>query len=72
MTAIDTATNRVVATIPNGQAAQALVYVPEAAPAAAAGIESLQPLGLAGSALHFALSGVGSNNPTTFLCSTRG
>ena len=50
VTAIDTATNRVVATIPNGQAAQALVYVPEAAPAAAAGIESLQPLGLAGSA----------------------
>ena len=37
VTAIDTATNRVVATIPNGQAAQALVYVPEAAPAAAAG-----------------------------------
>jgi YVTN family beta-propeller protein len=64
VTAIDTATNRVVATIPNGQAAQALVYVPEAAPAAAAGIESLQPLGLAGSALHFALTGVGSN-PTT-------
>ena len=65
VTAIDTATNRVVATIPNGQAAQALVYVPEAAPAAAAGIESLQPLGLAGSALHFALTGAGSNNPTT-------
>jgi YVTN family beta-propeller protein len=64
VTAIDTATNRVVATIPNGQAAQALVYVPEAAPVAAAGIESLQPLGLAGSALHFALTGVGSN-PTT-------
>jgi len=31
LTAIDTATNRVIATIPNGQAAQALVYVPEAA-----------------------------------------
>src|SRR6478672_5533392 len=65
VTAIDTATNRVVATIPNGQAAQALVYVPEAAPAAAAGIEGLQPLGLAGSAVHFALTGAGSNNPTT-------
>src|SRR6201991_1811979 len=65
VTAIDTATNRVVATIPNGQAAQALVYVPEAAPAAAAGTESLQPLGLAGSALHFTLSGPGNNNPTT-------
>jgi YVTN family beta-propeller protein len=65
VTAIDTATNRVIAMIPNGQAAQALVYVPEAAPAAAAGTESLRPLGLAGSALHFALSGPGSNNPTT-------
>ena len=32
VTAIDTATNRVIATIPNGQAAQALVYVPEAVP----------------------------------------
>jgi YVTN family beta-propeller protein len=65
VTAIDTATNRVVATIPNGQAAQALVYVPEAAPTAAAGVEGLQPLGLAGSALHFVLTGPGSNNPTT-------
>src|SRR3954470_12970255 len=65
VTAIDTSTNRVIATIPNGQAAQALVYVPEAAPAAAAGAESLQPLGLAGSALHFALTAPGSNNPTT-------
>ncbi len=34
VTAIDTSTNRVIATIPNGQAAQALVYVPEAAPTA--------------------------------------
>src|SRR6266851_80240 len=59
VTAIDTATNRVIATIPNGQAAQALVYVPEAAPAAAAGSENLQPLGLAGSAVHLALQAPG-------------
>jgi YVTN family beta-propeller protein len=65
VTAIDTATNRVIATIPNGQAAQALVYVPEAAPTPVAGTESLQPLGLAGSAVHFALTGPGSANPTT-------
>jgi YVTN family beta-propeller protein len=65
VTAIDTTTNRVIATIPNGQAAQALVYVPEAAPTAVAGTESLQPLGLAGSAVHFALTGPGSKNPTT-------
>src|SRR5215217_691896 len=36
VTAIDTATNQVIATIANGQAAQALVYVPDAAPSAGA------------------------------------
>src|SRR5262245_38186939 len=56
VTAIDTATNRVVATIPNGQAAQALVYVPQAAPAQGAGAENLQPLGLAGMAAHLTLA----------------
>lgn len=65
VTAIDTATNRVIATIPNGQAAQALVYVPGAAPAGVAGTEGLQPLGLAGSALHFALTGLDGKNATT-------
>jgi len=56
VTAIDTAANRVVATIPNGQAAQALVYVPQAAPAQGAGAENLQPLGLAGMAAHLTLA----------------
>jgi YVTN family beta-propeller protein len=65
VTAIDTATNRVIATIPNGQAAQALVYVPEAVPTQAAGAESLQPLGLAGAAVHFALAAPGGHNTTT-------
>jgi YVTN family beta-propeller protein len=65
VTAIDTSTNRVIATIPNGQAAQALVYVPEAAPAGIAGTENLQPLGLAGAAVHLALTAPGSKNPTT-------
>jgi YVTN family beta-propeller protein len=65
VTAIDTATNRVVATIPNGQAAQALVYVPEAVPAATAGTENLQPLGLAGAAVHFALAAPGSSQATS-------
>src|SRR6201987_5300393 len=37
VTAIDTATNQVIATIPNGQAAQALVYVPGAPPTETAG-----------------------------------
>src|SRR5215475_12739332 len=62
--AIDTLTNKVIATIPIGQAPQALVYVPNAIPAASesgnaamsmmpgvpgrAGTENLNPLGVAG------------------------
>ena len=65
VTAIDTSANRVIATIPNGQAAQALVYVPQAAPNEAAGIENLQPLGLAGRAAHLALAMPGSSLVTT-------
>jgi YVTN family beta-propeller protein len=65
VTAIDTTTNRVIATIPNGQAAQALVYVPEAAPTQSAGTENLQPLGMAGSAAHLTLAAPGSTSVTT-------
>jgi len=65
VTAIDTATNRVIATIPNGQAAQALVYVPGAAPTEAAGVENLQPLGLAAAAAHLTLAAPGSSISTT-------
>src|SRR5262245_14872001 len=65
VTAIDTSTNRVIATIPNGQAAQALVYVPEAAPTSSAGSENLQPLGLAGAAAHLTLTAPGSTTSTT-------
>jgi YVTN family beta-propeller protein len=61
VTAIDTASNRVIATIPNGQAAQALVYVP----AAAAGGENLQPLGIAGAAAHLTLAAPGGHVATT-------
>ena len=62
--AIDTLTNKVIATSPIGQAAQAVVYVPNAVPATMehgnsamtmmpvvperAGAENLQPLGIAG------------------------
>jgi YVTN family beta-propeller protein len=63
--AIDTATNQVIATIPNGQAAQALVYVPQAAPDATAGIASLQPLGRAAAAVHLTLAAPGMQKPTT-------
>src|SRR5271169_6432981 len=45
--AIDTLTNKVIATSPSGQAAQAVVYVPNAVPDGP-GTQGLQPLGLAG------------------------
>ncbi len=65
VTAIDTTTNQVIATIPNGQAAQALVYVPEAVPTQSAGVDKLQPLGRAGAAAHLTLAAPGNSNATT-------
>jgi YVTN family beta-propeller protein len=53
--AIDTATNRCVATIPVGQLPQALVYVPNAV-ASDKGTVNLKPLGLAAQALHLELT----------------
>jgi hypothetical protein len=47
------------------QAAQALVYVPQAAPTQSAGTENLQPLGMAGSAAHLTLAAPGSTRVTT-------
>jgi YVTN family beta-propeller protein len=58
LAAIDTLTNKVIATIPIGQAPQAITYVPDAVPDGA-GTDSLQPLGLAGAAAHLALAPVG-------------
>jgi YVTN family beta-propeller protein len=55
LAAIDTLTNKVIATIPIGQAPQAVVYVPGAVPAGD-GTTGLQPLGLAGETAHFVLS----------------
>jgi YVTN family beta-propeller protein len=52
--AIDTLVNEVVATIPGGQAPQALVYVPNAVPTGA-GTDHLEPLGTAGRAAGLAL-----------------
>ncbi len=54
MIAIDTSTNRVVASVPIGQAPQAIAYVPNAVPAGA-GTDGLVPLGVAGQAAHFAM-----------------
>ena len=50
--AIDTATNKVVATIPIGQTSQALVYVPNAVPEGA-GTDNLVPLGEAANSAKF-------------------
>ena len=54
LVAIDTLTNKVIATVPIGQAPQAVVYVPDAVPEGA-GTQGLQPLGVAGQAAHFAM-----------------
>jgi YVTN family beta-propeller protein len=54
LAAIDTLTNEVIATIPIGQAAQAVNYVPNAVPDGD-GRKGLQPLGLAGQATHLSL-----------------
>ncbi|WP_296228283.1 YncE family protein [Ralstonia sp. UBA689] len=51
---IDTLTNKVVANVPIGQAPQALTYVPNAVPEGD-GTQNLQPLGLAGQAIHLTL-----------------
>jgi YVTN family beta-propeller protein len=52
--AIDTVTNTVIATVPIGQAPQALAYVTNAVPEGA-GTNGLQPLGIAGQAAHLTM-----------------
>jgi YVTN family beta-propeller protein len=54
MTAIDTSTNKVIATSPVGQAPQAITYVANAVPDGD-GAQGLQPLGVAGQAAHLTL-----------------
>ena len=55
MAAIDTLSNRVIATIPVGQAPQALTYVPNAVPEGD-GMQNLQSLGVGGNVVHLALA----------------
>ncbi len=61
---IDTLDNRALATIPVGQAPQALVYVPEAV-SFGTGAENLQPLGLAGNATHLKLADAAGHELST-------
>ena len=62
--AIDTLENKVTATIPIGQAAQALVYVPNAVPTGE-GTQNLEPLGSAGQAVHLELGPPGGKAATS-------
>jgi YVTN family beta-propeller protein len=60
--AIDTLTNRVIATTPIGQAPQAVNYVPNAVPDGD-GRQNLQPLGVAGEVAHLSLVSAGRSHP---------
>jgi YVTN family beta-propeller protein len=63
MQVINTLTNQVMATLPGGQAAQALVYVPEAVPTGD-GLSNLVSLGYSGQSVHLFL-GTNSNSSAT-------
>jgi YVTN family beta-propeller protein len=60
--AIDTITNKVIATIPIGQTTQALVYVPNAVPGVS-GTENLMPLGAAANTVRLHLEAAGTALP---------
>jgi YVTN family beta-propeller protein len=68
LVAIDTLSNKVIASVPIGQAPQALAYVPNAIPEGA-GTDGLQPLGDAGQTVHLSLvpmtGAKGAQNPPT-------
>jgi YVTN family beta-propeller protein len=55
LTAIDTITNKVIATSPIGQGPQAIAYVSNAVPEGD-GLQNLQPIGIAGHATHLELA----------------
>ncbi|GAA6614356.1 YncE family protein [Scytonema sp. NUACC26] len=61
ITAIDTLTNKVIATNPSGQSSQALVYIPNAVPQGD-GLANLQPLGNSGLAEHLVMGPPGSSS----------
>lgn len=64
VTAIDTLTNRVIATIHSGQSPQGMTYVPDAVPTGRA-TENLQSLGSSGAAAHLTLGKPGDTRPLT-------
>jgi YVTN family beta-propeller protein len=70
--AIDTATNKVVATIASGQAPQGMAYLPNAVPSGP-GTDNLVPLGASGDAVHLTLGAAGvATNATTVVVNNQG
>jgi YVTN family beta-propeller protein len=73
--AIDTLTNKVIATSRGGQAAQAVVYVPNAVPDGP-GTQGLEPLGVAGKSVQLQLAPPGTETrekaPTSVSLSDQG
>jgi YVTN family beta-propeller protein len=67
--AIDTASNKVIASIPIGQTAQALVYVPNAVPQGA-GTDNLVPLGEAANSAKFELVSTSPDMPKAHASAT--
>jgi YVTN family beta-propeller protein len=61
MTAIDTLSNQIIATVPIGQAPQAVAYVPNAV-TSGDGMQGLKPLGIAGQAIHLTLMPIGGSS----------
>jgi len=64
VTAIDTMSDKVVATIGSGQSPQGMVYIPNAVPSGE-GTENLSPLGTSGEAVHLTLVSVGTGKAQT-------
>lgn len=62
MQVIDTLSNKVVTTLPGGQSAQALVFVPSAVPKGK-GLSNLMPLGSFGRSAHLNMGPPGSHAP---------
>jgi len=65
MEVIDTASNKVIASIPIGQAPQAVVYVPNAVQPGTSGVDGLELLGIAAQASHFSLVSAGQSDHAT-------
>jgi YVTN family beta-propeller protein len=74
MQVIDTLSNQVTATLPGGQACQALVYVPQAVPTGN-GLSNLMPVGSYGQSVHLYMGASGNsaaNAPTTVTLNYQG